>query len=126
MWFLSNVIVQVDLGSLINPVNKLSGSLAEHVAHKTVIPQRTLGIILRHKNQLIPMEVDGSLVGAIFKSRVIPHLGLQGRFSDFVVTLNDKPFKGREPISTQPGWCDGAVVDVRYREETEQKPVGTT
>ena len=116
----------MDLGPLINPVNMLSANLAKHVAKHAMDPGGMVQIMLRHQADLTPMDVDGNLHGAIFKSRAIPHLGLNGRFSDFVITLNGQPFKGREPIGTQPGWCEGAIVDVRAREEFESKPVGTT
>lgn len=118
----------VPAGKWKNPANS-APSLKHHIAAHAAAKQAwgTTRIKLRYEGVLSEMDADGhSWVGAIFKSKAIQHLELQGRFSDFVLTLEGAPFAGRTPIGTHPSWSEGCVVDVRKRAQEEDKPAGCT
>eukprot|EP00658_Telonema_sp_P-2_P065681 TRINITY_DN54872_c0_g1_i1.p1 TRINITY_DN54872_c0_g1~~TRINITY_DN54872_c0_g1_i1.p1 ORF type:complete len:323 (+),score=61.95 TRINITY_DN54872_c0_g1_i1:425-1393(+) len=127
----SRDIYKVDLGPLINPANhsNLSATLRQR-CERISATSGMATIRLAYEGQVHAMEADPSWVGAIFKSKVMQHLGAEGRFSDFVVTLDHdgEPcnFRGREPIGAHPGWSSRCIVVVRSRKVTEAKPVGTT
>jgi len=125
----ANDIHRVDLGPQIHGANK--GGLAK-LMNKigTTSAQAAHGLCtieIDFDGKMGEMEVDSDRwMGGIFKSKLMTHLGVSGKLSDFVVTCGGESFRGREPISISPHFHPGCTVHIHRRGEDEAKPQGTS